>query len=63
MADDQKEKDQASKTLRESLYQKKAALQEIYETAMASDLPPEEQIQLVIKLAKVSGVYVEKTGY
>ena len=60
MSDETKEREQAIKIARESLFQKKAALQTIYETAISDVYPPEETLRHIITLAKVSGVYIPK---
>ena len=49
-----------NKTLKEQSYQKKAALQRIFEIAEKSVEEPEFKLDKIIEVCRISGVYEER---
>jgi len=51
------------KSMKNTLYQKKSALQEIYNMVKNREMSPEEILRLVETLCKVAGVYIPKEDF
>ena len=55
--------DPRTKALRQSVYQKKQALQTIFDKINLAVYPPKETLEQIRELLIVSGVYVEKQDH